>query len=738
MVVTPRRSLVVFIAGFLLSAVASTPVAAAQLAAKEDVVITSSESGWVVANAFITFAVGFDPSGSLVVQDLRTTGDTASWRPAPERDTLFRIDDRELSLTRSDASGFRHVGVETLDNGPGLELRLVFEDLRDGLRAKRVYALYPQVAIIETWTELESMLGRSTTVTELTSLQLTVDGALVTTVSGLEAPAESGGSFAVQRRVVDTSGPLVLEERGRSTRTHLPLLSVTSARGVLVAGLMWSGSWRMDVVGRPGGRSEVTAWLSDTTTVVTPARPVTMPHAILGVVKGDESAVAPALHRFIVNALRGGRLLEPLVTYNTWFSTGTFIDRDLIEKEMEEAAAAGAELFELDAGWYVGAGEREPFDFASGLGSWTVDKEKFPDGLRPLADRAHGLGMKFGVWVEPERVDLRTVGEPGMARETWLAQENGLYEPGVPNEEARTAMLDLGNPEARDWLLDKLSVLVIESGLDHLKWDNNAWLTNTRRLQGAGPQDGNFRHVTGLYQLLAALRERFPWLLIENCSGGGNRLDLGLMRYTDAGWMDDRTSPSSHVRHNLQGLTTFLPPAYLLSYLLHDASEPMHDAPDLGLYAQSRMPGVFGLSFPPGSLDERDMERLRLQTDRWKALRGLQTTSSAHLVSPQVDGTQSGPWDGTLLVSPGLDQAVLYAFQNDPEVAGANFHLRGLDRQAEYVVVSDREGEIAVTTGAILMDDGLELFTAESTGAHIVTVTKVTPEEARAIRLTRK
>jgi alpha-galactosidase len=94
--------------------------------------------------------------------------------------------------------------------------------------------------------------------------------------------------------------------------------------------------------------------------------------------------------------------------------------------------------------------------------------------------------MKFGVWVEPERVDLRTVGEPGMARETWLQQENGRYEPGVPNEEARTAMLDLGNPEARAWLLEKLSVLIIESGVDHLKWDNNAWITNTRPLAGAG------------------------------------------------------------------------------------------------------------------------------------------------------------------------------------------------------------------------------------------------------------
>ena len=94
------------------------------------------------------------------------------------------------------------MGVETADTGAGLELRLVFENLRDGLRVKRVYVAYPQVALVETWTELESMLGRSTTVSDLTPLQVTVDGALITTVDGLGGPAETGGPFALQHRAL--------------------------------------------------------------------------------------------------------------------------------------------------------------------------------------------------------------------------------------------------------------------------------------------------------------------------------------------------------------------------------------------------------------------------------------------------------------------------------------------------------------------------------------------------------
>jgi alpha-galactosidase len=727
--VTSIRSVAIF--GFVLVLAAFSPAVAAQMASREDAVVSSTESGWAVSNALVTYGVGFDANGDLVVQDLRRTGQTRSWRPAAVRDTVFRIDDRELTLARNNATGFRHVAADVAEGGIGLELRLTFENARDGIRARRVYAVYPQVAVIEAWTELESMNGRSNAVTDLVPLQVVVDGSLATTVDGLSGPAETGGAFTVHRHVVDEGSPLVIEAHGRSTERSLPLATLASAHGTLVAGVLWSGAWRMDLVGKPDSRTELTAWLPTTTTSVTPARSVSMPHAIIGLVDGDDAQVAPALHRFIVSVLRGGRLLEPLVTFNTWFSSGTLIDEASIAASLHDAAAAGAELFELDAGWYEGAGEQHAFDFHSGLGTWRVDAKKFPNGLRPLADLAHGLGLRFGVWVEPERVDLRTVGQPGMAREAWLMRENGRYDPSQPNDHARTAMIDFGNAEARQWVLDKLSQLITDSGADHIKWDNNAWLNNTRSLQGGGAGDGNFRHVTGLYLVLAALKERFPSLLIENCSGGGNRLDLGMLRYTDAGWMDDRTSPSAHVRHNLQGLTTFLPPAYLLSYLLHDAAEPMQGAPDLALYARSRMPGVFGLSFPPHGLEERDIEKLRAETDRWKALRDLQRTASAVLVSPQVLGPQSGPWDGTLLVSPGQDQAVLYAFQIDGGVTGVNLRLRGLDRTFAYMARSDREGNLGVMTGASLMDDGIDLFAAESTAAHLYTFTKVTPDEAR-------
>ena len=180
--------------------------------------MSSTETGWALSNALVTYAVGFDTNGDLVVQDLRRTGQTRSWRPAAVRDTLLRVDDRELGLTRSNAAGFRHVNADVADVGSGLELRLTFENLRDGLRARRIYAVYPQVAIVEIVDRARVASTAAPAASAISSrLQLVVDGALVTTVDGLAGPAETGGAFTVHHQLVSEDAPLVLEEHGRST-----------------------------------------------------------------------------------------------------------------------------------------------------------------------------------------------------------------------------------------------------------------------------------------------------------------------------------------------------------------------------------------------------------------------------------------------------------------------------------------------------------------------------------------
>ncbi len=306
-----------------------------------------------------------------------------------------------------------------------------------------------------------------------------------------------------------------------------------------------------------------------------------------------------------------------LVTYNTWFAYGTNIDDASMRAEMDHAAALGTEMFVVDAGWYAGAGASGPFDFDSGLGSWSADPARFPDGLEALTQYAHSLGMKFGLWVEPERVNLSQVGGSGCAMKHCWRRPAAITDRTTPLKCAWPATA------ARQWLFDRLTQLLDEVQPDYLKWDNNMFINCDRAGHGHGATDGNFAHVSGLYSLLATLRTRYPDMLMENVSGGGNRLDLGMARYTDVAWMDDRTAPSVHVRHNVQGLSIVFPPAYLLSFVTDHESEPLHDAPDLPLYFRSRMEGR-----PRPLLSQRravrrrcgrDVERDRRSTNRCAA-----------------------------------------------------------------------------------------------------------------------
>src|SRR5262249_18790869 len=151
--------------------------------------------------------------------------------------------------------------------------------------------------------------------------------------------------------------------------------------------------------------------------------------------------------------------------------------------------------------------------------------------------------------------------------------------------------------EARTWILNRLVQLIDATRPDYLKWDNNFWLNCNRDGHGHGPDEGGFSHVEGLYSILNDLRHRYPNLLIENTSGGGNRLDYGLGADGDTAWMDDRTGPSVVERHNIEGLIAAFPPAYLLSFLVNSPDEPMDDADaDVAHQVRSRMPGVLGMS----------------------------------------------------------------------------------------------------------------------------------------------
>ena len=388
---------------------------------------------------------------------------------------------------------------------------------------------------------------------------------------------------------------------------------------------------------------------------------------------------------------------------------------------MDRAAALGVELFVVDAGWYTGAGATSDFDFESGLGTWEADPDRFPSGLASLADYAHGVGMSFGLWVEPERVALSTVEQPGLAREAWLATHDNQY--AGPN----AAQICLVRPEARQWVLDRLIALIEEVHPDYLKWDSNAWTNCNRSGHGHGTADGNLQQVQALYGLLDELRRRYPSLLIENVSGGGARIDFGMLAYTDAAWMDDRTSPSEHVRHNIEGLTFAFPPAYLLSFLIDGENEPVAGAYDLPLYVRSRGAAVLGLTYRSDSLDDDTAALLSEQIAEDKTYRDAIARANASLLTLQTPYDERG-WDAIEELTDDARMALIFVYKTDLSDDRLVVYPRGLLRDVMYAVTSLDAGSLGAARGDLLMQDGIELNATAVSNSHVLVLRARTQE----------
>jgi alpha-galactosidase len=677
------------------------------------------EQSWTIGNSQLHARFRLTPNKDFVLDRIldpqtgRVLGSTS------EPDSFATINGSATAIGAS-AAGWVLENVTTSGGGDRAQLSFTFRSSRTPLSIARSYAIYAGSPAIEAWTTFSATSNAVVLVSNVSAWRLTIPSDTVHYVLGLRSRDETSPdrSFTLESQTLDAGEEAVFAEPDRSTEQYLPVVATDVQSHEFFGGLIWSGSWQI-AAQRLGTQMRLSAGLPGATFSVDASRPLETPHGFFGFVAGGRGAISPALREFLVRGVRQGRPFRPLVTYNSWFAYGTEIDERTMKDEIAVASSLGVELFVVDAGWYVGAGTGSDFD--SGLGTWQVDPEKFPNGLAELRSFAHELGMQFGLWVEPERVDRVTVGRPGLAAESWLARNNDSY--GSPD----TRQVCLASAAARQWVLDQLLRLIDDVRPDYLKWDNNFWVNCNRAGHGHGSSDGNYAHVAALYDVLATLRARYPGMLIENCAQGGNRLDFGMLRYSDVGWMDDRTGPAVHVRHNLQGLMTFFPPAYLLSFVIDDINEPIASAPDLPLYMRSRMPGVLGLTYRAADLTEADRDGIAREIAVYKSLRDLVRDASGRLLTQQA-AQEGGPaWDAVLETAGTSGHALIFAFQNDTGVPRFTVQPAGLDETAVYVVTTPDGRLVASATGRELMDGGVELEASFESAAHVLRLERRDP-----------
>lgn len=367
---------------------------------------------------------------------------------------------------------------------------------------------------------------------------------------------------------------------------------------------------------------------------------------------------------------------------NTWESV--YFDHDLstLVELAERAARVGIERFVLDDGWFRG----RTSDVA-GLGDWSVDPQRWPHGLHPLADRVRELGMDFGLWVEPEMVNL----DSDLAREhpDWLlATEHG---PGPASRQQH--VLDLGHPAVFDHLLERLSAVVGEHRVAFLKWDHNRPLVDAGHQPAGRP--GVHAQTRATYRLMAALKQRHPGLEIESCSAGGARLDLGVLELTDRVWVSDNID--AHERHRLVRWTGLVLPPEVMG--THVGGSPDHTTGrrhTLDFRAATALWGHFGVEWDLTTLADDELDRLAEWVAFHRSVRDLLHTGDvvrADLPDPslQLDGVVSPDREDALFRLSLLDMGMSWPPPRVP--------VPGLDPDLVYEVSLQPPGDAPALTG---------------------------------------
>lgn len=364
------------------------------------------------------------------------------------------------------------------------------------------------------------------------------------------------------------------------------------------------------------------------------------------------------------------------VVLNTWEAVYFDTDLDQLKALADKAARIGVERFVLDDGWFGGRRHDR-----AGLGDWVVSSEVWPQGMHPLVDHVKGLGLQFGLWFEPEMVNE----DSDLVREhpDWVL---GPAE-GAPREWRWQQLVDLTNDAAHAQLLERISGLVADLGIDYIKWDHNRDLLEAVHTVGGpgGPRvdaPAVHAHTLAYYRLLDELRARHPELEIESCSSGGARVDLEVLDHTDRIWTSDCNDALE--RASIQRWTSLLVPAELMGTHIGPATaHTTHRTVDLGFRMLMALQGHPGLEWDITSCSEDELEALAAWTSLARELRPLLHTG---------DLVRSESPDGTVLVTGTVDADRSHAaymiarLVTGRDAVTGSLPLPGLDPSRSYAV----------------------------------------------------
>lgn len=489
--------------------------------------------------------------------------------------------------------------------------------------------------------------------------------------------------------------------RGMSSHHHNPFCILCSHDATEYAGdcygfmLMYSGNHKTEAEKDQAGNVRLVMGIGteDFRWKLEPGAHFDTPEVILTFSDEGFHGLSERYHRVIRENVCDSRYLEQRrpVLLNNWEATYFDFDTEKIIDLAKEAAALGIEMLVLDDGWF---GERN--DDNTSLGDWIVNGRKLPGGLKTVSDEIHRLGMKFGLWFEPEMV----------SEDSWLYRTHpdwALKEPGRRPTMSRNQMvLDLSRKEVQDYLYDAISRILDSTQIEYIKWDFNRSLANVYSNARPAEQQGETAHrfVLGTYALLERLTSNYPDIMIEGCAGGGGRFDAGMLYYCPQIWCSDDTDPIARLK--IQKGTSYGYPVSTMGS--HVSASPNHQTgreTPLKTRGVVAMSGTFGYELNLHLLSKEEKEEIRQQIQRFHKDYWLIQKGIYHRLTDEFQERWYTAWE---IVSEEKDKALVNLVVTDVQ-ANPEFpyvKLKGLKKEGIYRL----EETGAYFDGAALMNGG--------------------------------
>jgi alpha-galactosidase len=472
-------------------------------------------------------------------------------------------------------------------------------------------------------------------------------------------------------------------DRGRSTNGYAAWFALRDRdRGVLyMAQLAWSGNWQMSFGRDPGGdrtRPNQLALAAELgmrfdfggALALPPGASFALPEVAFTATAGDLDDAANQLHRYQRSAIPRRPAGDPLlVQFNSWYPFSENVSAGELKRAADVAAQLGIEAFVLDSGWY------NKKDWSRELGDYQPNLAKFPNGLQEVARYVRGKGMKFGLWVEIENAGIDS--QLARAHPDWFLAYNG-----APILKDQRHQLNFAKPEVRQWASATADRLIRDYDLGWLKIDYNIDIGERFDPPGDGRTgDVLYRHVKAYYGWLDELRAAHPGLLVESCSSGGLRFDLGILAHAHTTWLSDVVTPSASAQLGY-GCTVEFAPEVCNHWMVGDDD---HGHVDLAKPAgwwdflfRVPMNGQFGVSSRILDWSPELRQRAAANIAMYKRLRQVVDGADVYHLTAQPAHDDPQGWMAIQYVSKDARRSVVMAYRLGRSDAQQTFRLRGL------------------------------------------------------------